>query len=389
MALILNNKAVGNGPGLHALVVGVSQYDFLPGVNDPPKDATWGLNSLGCTALSAANVAEWLIREQNSANAARRLAQPLTTLSVLLSPTEVEKPLLPPWAAPLVSTKRDEFRIAARQWHEDCQSHPDNIAFFYYAGHGVSRGRGEAEALMTFSDLFDPMDSRLAKMVSARNIIYGMAPQSPGDRVARKQFFFFDCCRTFPEEMKTYDDKSVQPVLDIKVSEGVQDDRHYARFFAVPDTAAAYASIGENTYFCTSLIDALDNAGRNVSGSGWVLNGQAMQERLQVRYPLQANRYLDPVVIGKPVLRYLGAPPLVDVDVHLVPTDTAVNRTVGFEKAPNLIVGNETAVGKYRVQLLPGQYDFKVRLNGTWSAAIEQPIILPDFESPWQVTGWQ
>jgi hypothetical protein len=321
-----------------------------------------------------------------AANASRRLAQPLKSLSVLLAPTAIEKPKLPAWAAALNSAKRDEFNTAARQWHDDCQSDRGNVAFFYYAGHGFSRGRGEANALMTFSDLFDPASARLAKTVSARNIIYGMAPQLPVDHVARQQFLFFDCCRTFPDAVKNIEDRDVAPVLDVNIAEGVQDDRHYGRFFAVPDTDAAFASAGSSTYFCNSLIDALDHGGRNVSG--WVLDAQAIQLRLQARYPYQSDRYLDPVVIGKPMLRYLGTPPLIDLDVHLLPLANAEGRSVGFEKAAQMTVGVQTDVGKHHVQLLPGQYDFKVRTpTGEWSGVIDQPIILPDFECPWPVEG--
>lgn len=379
MTLVVDKRNDVAGPGFHVLIVGVSCYDHLPNYDEPPNDATWNLCSLGSPALSASAIAEWLMGTTG-------LAQPLKTLRLLMSPTAVEQV---PFA--VIQPTWDNFNRAVREWRGDCADDPASIAFFYYSGHGLARGRGEHNALLTMSDLFDPRYARLNRTAVTQNLVDGCAPQSDNDPIARNQVFFFDCCRTFPDYLQSFDDRNVPTILDVQFVEGVPDDRSMARFFAVPDNTAAFAAVGSPTYFGSALLDAFQNAGRNERPTGWRLDGMAISQRVNARYTTLTQR--SPVALmdwNGPTLRNLPGPPTVDIEVQLEPTVNAAGRNVGLERPPDpLVVGVEKVRGHYLVQVEPGEYELKVSYPANkWFGTNDRQIILPDFVNPWISTNW-
>lgn len=383
MTLIVDNRAAVPGPGLHALVVGVSEYRYLPVADDPPLAESWNLRSLGSTAIAAATIADWLRQ-------AGDLRRPLKTLRLMLSSTAIEEPLLHGYRNWAGEPTRSRFEEEARAWRKDCTDSPDSIALLYFAGHGFARGRGDVNLLLTMADLFDAATTRLARTVLASNLLNGMAPQSTTDTVARQQFFFFDCCRSFPAQMNAFDDRTVAPVFDVLATEGVPDNRINACLYAVPDNDTAFASRGSPTYFATALMDALEHAGRNVPGSGWCLDGDSIFRRMRARYEATAGRALDQRIIGKgPVLRNLATAPLVDLAVHLEPNAGSGGRSVGLERIGNpMVVCVENAPGWHQAQVPPGEYELKIMPPaGGWTINDRQ-IVLPDFENPWIARGW-
>ena len=81
MPLLFDRRTeLGNSPGTHALVVGVSDYEFLPS-HDKEADPVFGLRGLASGALTAYRVAEWLLKSKD------RLAAPLATLRLLVAPS--------------------------------------------------------------------------------------------------------------------------------------------------------------------------------------------------------------------------------------------------------------------------------------------------------------
>ncbi len=372
---------LGNAPGVHALLVGVSQYAHLPDVQNPPNDASWGLTSLASPALSASLLANWLQK-------ATDLARPLKTLRLLLAPSTLED-------VPTISSSdripnRANFAADALSWHADCCDSKNSIALFYYAGHGFTRGRGENNLLLTLTDLFDPGAPRLENVALATNLFYGMAPQSAADTVARQQFFFFDCCRTYPDAIKYFNDSNVKDIFNVDIVEGVGDDREYARLYSVPDNISAFASEGQTTYFAKLLLDALQYAGSNrPNREGWKVDGKAIRSRLETRYKRLTGLDLEITSVGSPVLRNLTVPPTVDIEVRLNPTTRATGRRVGLQNGTSFSQGIEIQTGQHEIKVAPGQYELKVRPpGGTWNSTNDSQVVLPDFANPWVAEGW-
>ncbi|MEW8072774.1 MAG: caspase family protein [Candidatus Thiodiazotropha sp.] len=378
-SLIVDKRAEIPGAGLHALIVGVSKYDYLPSYDDPPDEGTWNLCSLGAPASTASALADWF-------TSATDLAKPLNTLRLLMSPTAVE-----PVSHSVDSPTWDNFNQAVRDWRRDCADNMENIAFFYYGGHGFTRGRGEHNALLTMSDLFDPSQATLQRTVVTQNLLDGCAPQTRADLIAREQVFIFDCCRSFPDYLKDFSDRSVPQILDVRLRENVEDNRVTARFYATTDNSAAFASVGGQTYFGGSILDALQNAGRNERPTGWMVDGTALMQRLNARHKaLRLPKTKTFLISNGPSIRILPGPPIVEIEVHLTPTENAAGRRVGLTDLPKpRIVGEETTRGNHTFQIEPGTYDLEVEYPANnWVSMNDRGQISPDFINPWITTGW-
>lgn len=385
MSLVIDRRQDVPGPGVHALVVGVSKYAHLPAHDLPPEAATWDLKSLGTSALAAAAVADWL------RGAGANLAKPLKTLRLLLSPTDIELARRADWPAPLTEPTRNAFESAIVEWRKDCESSRDNVAFFYFAGHGFTRGRGDNNLLLTSSDLFAP-GYTLKNAVLASNIFNGMAPQTATDNVAREQFYFFDCCRTYPAQLASFDDKNVLPVLNVLATEGVPDNRAYGRWYATQDNTSAYGSTGKGTAFGAALVDALEKAGRKIPGVGWCVDARSITLRLSGRYTKPGVQGMDQSESSPgPILRTLQQAPTVDLDLMLEPTGNAAGRDVAFHRQATLHPASSgpNGPGWYRVQVPASTYDIQVRPDphAAWSS-VEELIVLPETDNPHVLRGW-
>ena len=132
MSLVVDNRnALGDQPGLHALIVGVSQYPSLEGGATPVADP-WGMGQLTSTASTAHMIAEWL--------KGALLPVPLATIRLLLSPAASEGHL----AGIADPATLDNVIAEADAWRTDASSNRDSRTFFYFAGHGIQRNKEDA-----------------------------------------------------------------------------------------------------------------------------------------------------------------------------------------------------------------------------------------------------
>jgi Caspase domain len=124
-------EAGGEGPGVHALVVGTSKYEYShKGRSEYDKFA-----DIPGAAFGAGKFAKFLSREYHDP-----LGREILTIRVLLSPMEDEERALKDdlgvtWAP------ADGARVEAalKVWFDDCDQSPDNIMVLYLAGHGLTR----------------------------------------------------------------------------------------------------------------------------------------------------------------------------------------------------------------------------------------------------------
>src|SRR4051794_12235067 len=78
-----------DGPGLHALLIGVSKYPHLRGGDDEAEE-TYGLGQLVSPARTVRDLADLLLRDRAS------LSPPLKTCRLLVSPSTSEGALAVP-----------------------------------------------------------------------------------------------------------------------------------------------------------------------------------------------------------------------------------------------------------------------------------------------------
>lgn len=310
------------GPGMHALIVGVSEYMYLPGAEEPPENKTWNFNKLTSAALSAYKIYEWLDGHKGA------LRLPVKSIRLLLAPSLVEKN-----AEPALQTLNavvptwDAFKSAAWAWQEAAGKEPQNMTFFYFAGHGLQRG--PEEGILLLADVGEPQTTMLLRCVSFGDIRNGMAPAESFPNIAKTQFYFIDACRVRPESLNKFVDPKVPEFWPIELP--YADRREAPVLFSTVDGAIALGRKGKPSYFAEGLLLAFERGAEDLDDSSdppvWPITSMTLKTALDRFYA--KNNVGTPVnpggMVGAPILRNLTEPPDVDVGIYIRPDLLAGN----------------------------------------------------------------
>lgn len=184
------------GPAAHALVIGVGAYDwFLDGpkyVKGRKKDRYSGrLTQLASAPASARALCEGLLERFRDLPSGLSLGSLEAVVSaeeemVLKGDDGAEVPLGP---ATLAGVEE-----AFDAWYERCHTHPDNVALFFFCGHGIQVGRGPQTLLL--QDTGENVRDYFRTAVDLHSLVQGMEQNN-----ARIQCFFIDACRNAPEPL--------------------------------------------------------------------------------------------------------------------------------------------------------------------------------------------
>jgi len=246
---------------MHALIAGVSDYPNLP-IADPENRGDiaaphFGLRKLASPAFSAFRLARALSLW------APTLAVPLATIRLLLSPSIEENLANSPTAQRAGRASWDNFAAAASAWRDDVATHRDNMAFFYFGGHGLQRYVQDQIVLM--DEFGDGRGAPLRHGVESHRLIRGMVPCDHFPNMGRRQMFLFDACRITPLAKIT---KDVERVGDIwTVYDTEVDDRDCAILYASSPGESSYSNRGGKTVFCRAFINAVNRFAAESAGS--------------------------------------------------------------------------------------------------------------------------
>ena len=161
---------VGDAPGLHALIVGVSEYRYLPPVGSPAADVArkFGMTRLTSPAMSAVRIWHWLVERGD------KLTAKLATCRLLLSASPTEIARFPELEQFPQGALFESFATAAEAWREDARRRADEVTLFYFAGHGVQEPNTD-DVVLLLEDFSGP-GAVLRNGVRASEIQSGMAP---------------------------------------------------------------------------------------------------------------------------------------------------------------------------------------------------------------------
>lgn len=314
------------GPGLHALIIGVGSY---PNLSTPPND-TLGMRHLDGPARTALRLAEFLTSFDGTKG---KLAVPLRSLRVLISPSpnEVVRNLKLPDGLPRASD--NSIREAARRWRNDAASSVENVALFYFAGHGIQRG--PAEGVLLPEDVLEgyPESPILDRAFDVNNLYNGMAPR-PGaggaapEPMAQTQYYFFDACRAPLEALAKFADAAPRKLFNVR-ADGV-DERIAPRFFAAAPGDVGYA-LPSGTTFGEDLLLCFGGAGadlvRRNGNSVWGVTIDRLARALEIlkdnwnreRPAFKRSFEVGNITSTKPILLALKNPPTVKCRFTVVP----------------------------------------------------------------------
>jgi Caspase domain len=245
-------------PGTHVLIIGVGGYQFGKG---PQASLVAGdLNQLTSPPVSARAIADWFIESFRNPN------KPLASVSLLLSEAAARtyQPPRPVSSAPktVPNATLDNVKAAALKWAERLKTNKDNLAVFYFCGHGASQG---PKAALLLEDFGRAGGTDFDAAVDVE-VLQGTMLNSP----AIQQLYLLDCCRTAADDLYRNEPRIGSRI----VSNPALDRKHTApsqQFVLFPtlDGEAAFGAKNAVSIFTRSIIDALSFAAADDASGPW------------------------------------------------------------------------------------------------------------------------
>jgi caspase domain-containing protein len=384
MCVVYNGKLPEGVPATHALVVGVSEYDYLPDADDELSASPFGLRRLTSAAGTAAAFAEWLTANAGS------LPRPLATVRLLIAPTDSERERHAAHCEASGSPTLRSFLMAAEAWRADLVRSDDNAAFFYFVGHGL-QGPAADEVLL-LHDFGEPGGSPLRNGITTNSLVAGMAPMDSHPTVPRLQLYFFDACRGTDRVLRRMEAAQATDAFTYELSH--QDYRQVAKYHAAIPGGRARSEINGTTIFGEAVLACLSGAaGERSPDGGWHVSVGSLGRALsliekKVRVEDDRIRF-DPQPRGDQMtsIVQLARTPAVDVTLALKPDEIISSTGVRVRNGRGEPVALPIPLvpHPYQCTWLAGAYaiDTEDQASGSLSEG-EYKEVLPPF---WQWVG--
>jgi hypothetical protein len=364
------------GPAIHALVVGVGCYPYATSA-DPITTAgalAAGLKPLTTASLSATAVSDWLITNLEDDS-----ALPLGSLHLLTSARGSPDPV-----------NMGTFGQAFHHWYELCNRHQDNLALFYFCGHGVQFGQD----YLALDDLGeDPhrLSHGLLNLSTLRRCV--------AESRARVRCFIVDACREMPVAFSTLDALSGWAPRDPRSSEWRQHMRDVGTIFSTASGRQADSMPNQVTPFTRALLEVLGGKGatRNRRTREWEIRLDNLLP--SIRDVMDWNGYetedgdivLGAEAVSGHVFRTLAGPPPVSFEIGCDPIDALPyadltlaaesDGTLKSRQAVSAVWRDEAPAGRYRLSasFAAGVYapaSSQIQLSPPWHCedlAVELP----------------
>jgi len=260
---------LGQAARTHALIIGVSHYRHLPGGSGTPNPE-FDLEQPTCSSIAAVAFARWVIDEMNNPRA------PLGSVELLTSPS-TDFFVSPTLKRHTLDATMVNVEAAFERWMVRANSNPNNVALFYFCGHGLMR----ADLNLLLSDFAAKSLKPFDTAVNITKTYEGMARCA-----ARTQCYFLDCCQqaTWIMSQQTYEPGKA--LADPKF--GVYHTGDAPKFLATAPSLPAFGVRNGMTVFTTVLLDCLRRRGtRRRADSKWVVTTAALSEALGAAIPTE------------------------------------------------------------------------------------------------------
>ncbi|AGJ57996.1 MULTISPECIES: caspase family protein [Streptomyces] len=256
------------GPAAHALVIGVGAYDWFPGGTRYVKGRKGDRLSKEFTQLasppaSSRALCEGLLEGFRDLPEGMSLGSLEAVVSareemVLKGDDGAEVPLGP---ATLAGVEE-----AFNAWYDRCNSHPDNVALFFFCGHGVQVGRGSQ--ILLLQDTGENVRDYFRTAVDLRVLVEGMEKNS-----ARVQCFFVDACRFAPEQL--YEEGDVRATHLLTPPRRPRSRDRVVVHSTLPGTKA-HGPLGGVTRFTDAVLRALRTPDSDSAGDAWAVTTETV-----------------------------------------------------------------------------------------------------------------
>ena len=307
----------GEQPSVHALIIGVGGYVHLPGnsaLKTKIHKQVGRLQPLISPPRSAREFAEWLTHS-------KEWPQPLGTIDLLISPEPSDTGFTLP--ANVRPATISNVRQAFSDWLDRCNEATDNVAVFYFCGHGMEK----ADHYLLAEDFgANPNDEWLGSFA------FDQTREAFHKCQAQTQCFFVDACRQMTPEMLTNEpnssaltsrDWTAKDCLnDLTLKAAVGKEMAFG-----PKLTSNAPGFGPNntagiSYFTQALIRSLDGAAAIRQGKQWQVQTSEIAANinkvLRLVKKTSAQR-CEATANSSATLRTLSHPPKVRIELSCDP----------------------------------------------------------------------
>lgn len=264
MTLILNKNL--KAPSIHAFIIGIGAYPHLAEGVDPKAQILNGVNNLKqltSPPLSAVNFYNVL----NDLNNSKNLSLPLGSVEFFAS--EIPGSNSIPEALKSDEPNRSNISLAFDEWVNRCKSNIDNMAIFYFCGHGLEDG----DHYLLTSD-------------------FGQRPNAPFDGSfnvdltimafnqlkVNKQLFLVDACRSILPGML----KAPQSGLALLSPDKIMKNSSFiATFKGAAANENGFSVPNQVSFFTKAIINGLNGAVSKLKNSYWEVSSTDLYLNLE------------------------------------------------------------------------------------------------------------
>ena len=367
-------------PGTHVLVVGVGRYPHLvDGDARPPFQMPMNMGQLESPPQSARRMAEWFL---DAAGGFHNPDRPLRSLQMLCS---ARAPVSMPGAAgpqPVQGATLPAVRQAVKDWMARAGRNAENMAVFYFCGHGLSFGEAENSVLLEGfgSDATNPM----ADAVWIDGLRMGVMRHC----AAKYQVYLIDACRTPPAAafLETFGGAETgDPLVAAGVSRKLRD-KVAPVYFATSLLSPAYGVPDQPSLFTQGLLQSMRGPASRDRDDHWEVQVPALAEGINKCVASMAfqsqPQYCQPRDTGHELTlhRLRGLP---EVIVKVFRHDATLLPQTVFAHVNEIAQRAERAPPKptpWWVSLVAGPYEFEAILPGQDPAKKRKYITPPSAE---------
>lgn len=270
-------RPIDDEPATHVLIIGVGYYRHLLGGPEPRNRVHLGLNSLRSPAISAMQLATWILNGNGTApnGGLNNPRAPLTTLEVLISSEQQAQINAIGAVHDIERASLPNVCLAFDHWLAEVQRNPDNVGILYFCGHGVM-GNGPEHFL-----LLDDHGEKQNRPFATGSFDISNTVRALWRQVQAQLYIFVDACRTYNRSVGESLSSRPAALLD----DGVSSENINRGTTWIESTAEGEKAYGDSngvSRFTDALLRALNGyCGAPQSGTpNWVINGSALVQAM-------------------------------------------------------------------------------------------------------------
>lgn len=256
------------GPKTHVLLIGVGNYPYLKDGAEARQQSP-ALTELGQLTSPIPSVLA-LYTKVIDYDAKNEWDKKLGSIEILLSSPENSGPPLP--GKVVENASLANIQTAYFSWKRRCGEHEENVAIFYYCGHGFQK-----KYHFLLADDFGriPENPWLGafNFDDTRNAFYSCKAKTP--------IFLVDACREVNVEMLEKD-LTVAPIENPSLF-NPEESKNHLTLKATASGKSAYGKKNKPTYFIQAVISGLDGlVGKQDENDNWLVDTSGLASNIHI-----------------------------------------------------------------------------------------------------------